>query len=154
MIEIHQKLSVGVVIPAYNEAPFIRRVIGAARAVDEVGEVLVVDDGSRDGTSEVAAKEGVRVVSHEKNRGKGAAMRSGCRNADSDVLIFLDGDLQNVTPAKIQGIIEPFKRGADFIKTRFERRGGRVTQLTARPMLGHFFPEIDERFDESTKRYS
>lgn len=148
MIEIHQELSVGVVVPAFNEAEFIATVIRAARAAPEVDEVVVVDDGSDDGTPEVAAAEGARVVSHETNRGKGAAMRTGCRSAASDVLVYLDGDLRNITPEKIQRIIEPFKRGVDFVKTRFERRGGRVTQLTARPMLGHFFPEIDRRFDQ------
>ncbi len=148
MIEIHLKLSVGVVIPAYNEAPFIATVIGVARAVPEVDEVLVVDDGSSDRTAEAAAEAGARVVSHEKNRGKGAAMRTGCRSAQGDVLIYLDGDLQNITPEKIQCIIAPFREGVDLVKTRFERCGGRVTQLTARPMLGHFFPEIDEQFDQ------
>lgn len=148
MIEINLKLSVGVVIPAYNEAPFIAAVICAARAVPEVDELLVVDDGSDDCTAEVAAEEGVRVVSHEANFGKGAAMKTGCRSAKTDVLIFLDGDLQSITPEKIRRIIEPFKQGVDFVKTRFERRGGRVTQLTARPMLGHFFPEIDAQFDQ------
>lgn len=75
-------------------------------------------------------------------------MTTGCRGAKSDILIFLDGDLQNITPDKIRRIIAPFEQGVDFVKTRFERRGGRVTQLTARPMLGHFFPEIDEQFDQ------
>lgn len=148
MIEIHLKLSISVVIPAYNEAPFIATVIGVARSVPEVDEVLVVDDGSTDATAEAAAEAGARVVSHEQNRGKGAAMHTGCRSAQSDVLIYLDGDFQNITPEKIRRIIEPFKEGVDFVKTRFERRGGRVTQLTARPMLGHFFPGIDKRFDQ------
>lgn len=148
MIEIHEKLSVGVVIPAHNEAPFIAGVIDTARAVPEVDEILVVDDGSSDGTAEVAAQEGARVVSHESNQGKGVAMSTGCRNSWCDVLIFLDGDLQNMSPVKIGRIIEPFRDGMDFVKTRFRRRGGRVTQLTARPMLGHFFPEIDERFEQ------
>jgi glycosyltransferase involved in cell wall biosynthesis len=148
MIEIHLKLSVSVVIPAYNEAPFIATVIGAARSVPEVDEVLVVDDGSADGTATTATEAGARVVAHKENRGKGAAMRTGCSSARSDVLIYLDADLQNITPEKIQRIIEPFKKGFDFVKTRFGRRGGRVTQLTARPMLGHFFPEIDDRFDQ------
>lgn len=148
MIEIHQKLSVGVVIPAHNEAPFVSAVIRAARGAEEVDEVLVVDDGSRDGTGDVAAREGARVVTHETNKGKGAAMQTGCRKSQSDVLIYLDGDLQSITPEKVERMIEPFKEGVDFVKTRFERRGGRVTQLTARPLLRHFFPEIDERFEQ------
>lgn len=148
VIEIHQKLSVGVVIPAFNEAPFISKVVQAARAVEAVDEVLVVDDGSGDETAEVAREAGAEVVSHDSNCGKGAAMRTGCRSAESDVLVYLDADLQNISAAKIDRIIQPFTEGVDFVKTRFERRGGRVTQLTARPMLGHFFPEIDRRFDQ------
>lgn len=148
MIEIRRKLTVGVVIPAYNEAPFISTVIRASEDVDEVDEVLVVDDGSTDTTREVAAREGARVVSHETNRGKGEAMKTGLRRTESDILVFLDADLSNITPEKIRRIIEPFKGGVDFVKTRFERRGGRVTQLTARPMLSRFFSEIDELFDQ------
>lgn len=146
MIEITQRLKISVVLPAYNEAAFIRNVIDAAKQVAEVDEILVVNDGSTDETAEIAREAGARVVSHKINRGKGFAMKTGCEKAIGDVLIFLDADLVNIRPEKIRRMITPFKEGYDFVKTRFHRRGGRVTQLTARPLLEHFFPEIEERF--------
>jgi glucosyl-3-phosphoglycerate synthase len=148
MIEINLNLKVSIIIPAYNEEKLIDGVIRCACEVEEVDEILVVDDGSEDKTKEVAKKAGVRVVSHLENMGKGKAMDSGCRNAKGDILIYLDADLKNLSPSKIKKIIDPFRHGYDFIKTRFDRRGGRVTQLTALPLLSHFFPEIGERFDQ------
>jgi glycosyltransferase involved in cell wall biosynthesis len=148
VIEVNRKLVVSVVVPAHNEAENISTVLRAARAAREVDEIIVVDDGSRDDTTVVARREGAVVVRHERNRGKGAAMRTGRDRAKGDVLIFLDGDLRNVTPSKIRRIAAPFRKGCDFVKTRFDRRGGRVTRLTAQPLLGHFFPEIDAGFDQ------
>jgi glycosyltransferase involved in cell wall biosynthesis len=148
MIEIAQKLKVSVVVPAHNEAQHVSKVIQAAKATPEVDEVIVVDDGSQDDTAAVARREGADVVRHDDNHGKGAAMRTGRDRAGGDILIYLDADLKNVTPAKIQRLTDPFKKGCDFVKTRFDRRGGRVTRLTAQPLLGHFFPEIDKTFDQ------
>jgi len=148
VIEIRQHLKVSVVIPAFNEEKFINHVIRAAKKVEEVDEVLVVDDGSIDQTVGVAKQNGARVVSHKKNLGKGFAMKTGCEKADGDLLVFLDADLLNVDSKKIKRIIEPFKKGYDFVKTKFNRRGGRVTRLTAKPLLGHFFPRVEEEFEQ------
>ncbi len=148
MIKIHQELEVSVVIAAYNEEENIENVIHAAKDVDEVDEVLVIDDGSKDRTADVAKQNDIRVISFEENKGKGYAMKKGCEKAKGDVLIFLDADLKNISPKKIQRIIEPFKDTYDFVKTRFDRRKGRVTQLTAKPLLSHFFPEIEEKFEQ------
>jgi glucosyl-3-phosphoglycerate synthase len=148
VIEVKQKLVVSVIVPAHNEAKHISTVLQAARAAQEVDEIIVVDDGSQDDTSAVARRTQVTVVRHEKNRGKGAAMRTGRDRARGDVLVFLDADLKNVTPSRIRRIVGPFRRGCDFVKTRFDRRGGRVTRLTAQPLLGHFFPEIGKSFEQ------
>lgn len=148
MIEIRHQLKVSVVIPAFNEEEFIGNVIHVAQEVEEVDGVLVVDDGSTDKTTELAKKYGARVVSHKKNLGKGYAMKTGCERAEGDVLIFLDADLMNINPQKIKSIIDTFKEGYDFVKTKFNRRGGRVTRLTAKPLLGHCFPEISKAFDQ------
>lgn len=148
MIEIHQQLGVSVVIPAFNEEENIARVINVAKDVREVDEVLVIDDGSKDHTADIAKQNRVKVISFERNMGKGCAMKKGYEHAKGDILIFIDADLKDVTPQKIQKIIEPFKKGYDFVKTRFARRKGRVTHLTAKPLLGLFFPEIEENFDQ------
>jgi glycosyltransferase involved in cell wall biosynthesis len=93
--------SLSIVLPAYNEAANIRRTVGAAldalaiHAID--GEVVVVDDGSRDRTAEQAVSSAdprVRIVRHEVNRGYGAALRSGFSAARGEHVFFTDADLQ------------------------------------------------------------
>lgn len=148
MIEVRQKLKVSVVIPAYNEEENIEKVINTAKEVDEVDEVLVVNDGSEDRTADVAKQTGAKVITLKENRGKGYALKKGREKAKGDVLIFIDADIKNIMPKNIQKIIDPFKESYDFVKTRFERKKGRVTQLTAKPLLGHFFPEIEKKFEQ------
>lgn len=91
---------VAVVIPAKDEAERIATTIEAALAIEGVGLVVVVDDGSSDGTAERAVAAGAQVVSHERNRGKAAAMETGAaRAAELDAadhpraLLFIDADL-------------------------------------------------------------
>lgn len=148
MIEIRQKLSVSVIIPAHNEADNIKTVISATKKVREVDEILVVNDGSTDDTVNVAKKCGAKVISIIENKGKGHAMKIGGARSKGDVLVFLDADLKNITPEKIRKIIDPFRDLYDFVKTRFDRRAGRVTELTAKPLLGHFFPKIEKNFSQ------
>lgn len=85
-------MRVAAIIPAWNEAETIGPVIAAARRSATVDEVLVVDNGSTDGTAEAAAAYGVRVL-FEPRRGKGEAMRRGLASTAADVIVFLDADL-------------------------------------------------------------
>ncbi len=100
-----------VIIPAYNEARRIRRVIEAARRAPGVAEVIVVDDGSADQTARVAQGSGARVVRLPGNRGKGAAMWAGAQAAQAPVLLFLDADLLGLTPAHVLTLVEPVAAG-------------------------------------------
>jgi len=90
-----------VVIPALNEedgiADIVRRVFAVESSLKEAGvqglEVIVVDDGSKDRTAEIAGSlPGVRLVRHGGNRGYGAAIKTGFRHAHGDLLAFLDAD--------------------------------------------------------------
>lgn len=82
-----------IVIPAYNEEEGLPVVLKRLfRAVDGQCEVLVVDDGSTDGTSRVASGFNCGVIRHERNRGKGEAMKTGVRHARGDSVIFIDAD--------------------------------------------------------------
>jgi len=93
--------SVAVVIPAYDEADRIAATVSAAAALPAVDLVLVVDDGSRDGTAPAARRAGAAVLRHARNRGKGAAMETGAegvrlldeRDGRPRHLLFLDADL-------------------------------------------------------------
>jgi len=86
---------VTVVIPALNEAAAIGRVVEQLVGLYPSYEVLVVDDGSADGTGEIAASAGARVVRHDWNKGYGAALRTGCRQARGRIVCFFDGDGQH-----------------------------------------------------------
>lgn len=87
--------SVSVVIPAMNEAGAIAGVIRDLRAAGAWHEILVVDDGSRDATAAEAAAAGARVIRHPYNKGNGAAVKSGIRNATGEFILIIDGDGQH-----------------------------------------------------------
>ena len=149
MIEIRKKITISAVIPAYNEEGNIENVIRSVKKRKEVDEIVVVDDGSTDATSAIAREfDGVKVISLHENRGKGHAMKIGAERSTGDIILFIDADFKNVDPSKIKAMVEPFKDTCDFVKTRFDRNGGRVTLLTAKPLLEHLFPEIALRFEQ------
>lgn len=91
--------SISLVLPAHDEAPNLGPLLAEARRIlpriAKEYELIVVDDGSRDATAEIATRTpGVRLVRHERNRGYGAALRSGLRAARCDWIFFTDADLQ------------------------------------------------------------
>ena len=136
--------SVSVVIPAYNEEATVAQVVSVARSLDYVNEVIVVDDGSSDRTVEEAESAGATVISHLINEGKGSAIKTGFKNSHGDIVAFIDADVSNFTSNKIDKIIRPILEDkTDITKTKFARESGRVTELTAKPLLGFFFPELD-----------
>ncbi|MBI3448593.1 MAG: glycosyltransferase family 2 protein [Acidobacteria bacterium] len=103
------------IIAAYNEGPNIAAVIAGVKAVLKPGdEVLVVDDGSVDDTSEAARGAGARVVRQEPNQGKGKAIQRGLKEATGDVVLFIDGDGQDY-PSEIPLLLAELDRGADFV---------------------------------------
>lgn len=138
-------LKISVIIPALNEENTIGKIIEEARKAKLVYEVLVVDGGSKDNTIEAAQKAGARVIKQSKKKfpGKGIAMMDGVRYARGDILVFTDADIVNFRSSFIEKLIEPILDGeADFVKGYYERKAGRVTEITAKPLLSMFFPEI------------
>ena len=104
---------ISVIIPAYNEEKRIGKVL--QRIPEFVDEVIVVDDGSNDRTSEVARKFRVEVIRLERNEGKGKAMRKGIKAANGDIIVFMDADGQH-RPEEIIKLVEPIVDGeADFV---------------------------------------
>lgn len=136
--------SVSIVIPAYNEEVTVAKVVSVARKLSYVTEVIVVDDGSTDRTVEEAESAGATVISHIMNEGKGSAIKTGFKNSHGNIVAFIDADISNFTSEKIDKIIRPILEDqTDITKTKFARESGRVTELTAKPLLGFFFPELN-----------
>ena len=139
--DFHQ---VSVVIPAFNEEKTIEHVINTVKQVSEIVQIIVVDDGSTDNTAGVVSNiSDVTLISHSSNKGKGSAMKTGLRKVVGDIVLFLDADLSEINSEQIRAIIQPIlDNQADITKTKFKREAGRVTELTAKPLLNFFFPEL------------
>lgn len=162
-----QGLRISVVLPTLNEEATIRKVVRAIRSrlVERfplVDELIVIDSDSDDRTREIAAAEGVPVHIHQRvleecgaNRGKGEAMWKSLQVTTGDLIIWVDTDIANIHPKFVYGIVGPLLRHPrlQFVKAFYQRPlhfgqelqasgGGRVTELTARPILNLFFPEL------------
>jgi glycosyltransferase involved in cell wall biosynthesis len=109
-------MTVAALIPAFNEAASIGDVVAGVRAL--VAEVIVVDDGSRDGTAERARRSGATVLEHSANRGKGEAIRTGLAYVFSRPfthVLLLDGDMQHL-PAEAPRLLEAARAtGAELV---------------------------------------
>ena len=103
-------MKVTALIPAYNEEKTIKTIIQLLKNHNEVDELLVVDDGSSDGTALIAKKAGVRVISFEKNQGKGAALQCGIDDINSDIILMLDGDLIGLKEKHVSTLLDPIFR--------------------------------------------
>ena len=114
-------MRVAVLVPAYQAAPWLGDVLARLSALETRPEVLVVDDGSRDATAQVAREAGVRVLSFAGNRGKGAALRAGFEALrEFDAVITLDADGQH-PPECIPAFVRAAEDGADVVLGARER---------------------------------
>jgi len=106
-------LKISVLVPAYNEATTIAQVVERVMAVDLEKEIIVIDDGSTDGTWEIVQELAARwpgvikPLRHRENRGKGAALRTATPHITGDVVITQDADLE-YNPAEYPRLLEPF----------------------------------------------
>jgi glycosyltransferase involved in cell wall biosynthesis len=107
-------MNITVIIPAYNEEHTIREILSRVQATQIADEILVVDDGSTDGTrdilEEIHSQGSVRVIYHEHNQGKGAAVRTGIEAAAGEVIIIQDADLE-YDPRDYPALLRPIEEG-------------------------------------------
>ncbi|GHT94701.1 glycosyl transferase [Betaproteobacteria bacterium] len=107
-------MHLSVVIPAKNEATVIGNLVCRIAALSSVDEIVVVDDGSTDGTAQQAAAAGARVISHPYSQGNGAAIKSGARAAKGEIIVFMDGDGQH-NPDDIPRLLARLDEGYDMV---------------------------------------
>ena len=109
-------MKLSVIIPVYNEVNTIAKIIERVKEVSVEKEIIVVDDGSTDGTREkIDSISGIKVLKHETNRGKGAAIRTGLAFAFGELVIVQDADLE-YDPNDYLELIKPIEEGvADVV---------------------------------------
>ncbi len=107
-------MDITVILPTYNEVHTISEILNRVKATGCAREILVVDDGSTDGTRECLARldgcSPIRVIYHERNQGKGAAVRTGIQNATGEVIIIQDADLE-YDPRDYPELLRPIEEG-------------------------------------------
>ena len=115
----HNPMKLSVIIPVYDEIRNIEEILKRVRRTRAASEIVVVDDGSKDGSREflqrLDGKQRLRVILHPQNRGKGAAVRTGIAAARGDVILIQDADLE-YNPGDYPALLQPIKDGiADVV---------------------------------------
>ncbi len=166
-LKLKSELSIAVALPALNEEQTLPEILnfikpltlGAAPLIDEI---VLIDSNSTDRTREIAKEMGIPVYIHQQvlphlgsRRGKGEALWKSLYVTKSDIIVWLDTDVRNFHPRFVYGLIGPMLVNPEirFVKGFYRRPiehgqellsegGGRVTELTARPLINLFYPEL------------
>lgn len=169
LLELKEKqgLTISLGLPALNEAETVGNIIRTVKAklADEfplLNEIVLIDSGSTDDTARIAQDLGIPVYVHQQIlpqygsfRGKGEALWKSLYVLRGDIIVWIDTDIKNIHPGFVYGILGPLLREPEiqYVKGFYRRPirigeetyasgGGRVTELTARPFLNLFFPEL------------
>jgi glycosyltransferase involved in cell wall biosynthesis len=138
-----------VIIPAFNEAESIGPVLAALRAGGSWREIIVVDDGSGDGTADRARAAGAQVITHPYNKGNGAAVKSGLRAASGEYILIMDGDGQHnaADGRRLVAFLGEYDlvvgaRSPDGQATAARRIGNAVLNWLATYLTGRVIPDL------------
>lgn len=162
-----QGLTISLGLPALNEAETVGNIVRTVKEklfeeVPLLDEIVLIDSGSTDDTAKIVQDLGIPVYLHQdilpaygSYRGKGEALWKSLYVLRGDIVVWIDTDIKNINPAFVSGIVGPLLREPNihYVKAFYRRPirmrqrlqatgGGRVTELTARPFLNLFFPEL------------
>jgi glycosyltransferase involved in cell wall biosynthesis len=163
----NQNVTISLALPALNEEKTVGKVLSTIKKsmMDEVpllDEIVLIDSNSTDHTREIARGLGIPVFIHQEllpnygaRAGKGEALWKSLYVTRGDILIWIDSDIVNIHPRFVYGVLGPmlFNPNIQFVKGFYQRPlktgrktqstgGGRVTELTARPLINLFYPEL------------
>jgi glycosyltransferase involved in cell wall biosynthesis len=148
MVKSEEKITV--IIPAYNEEKSIGKVISGIKDFPFVDEIIVINDGSTDSTEKVAREAGAKVISHQRNSGYGASLKTGICNARNNCIAFMDADAQH-DPADLKNMVN-YVNDADIIigarqagshSPLWRKPGKKFIHMLANYLAGYKIPDLN-----------
>ncbi len=132
-----ERARIAAIVPAYNEEATLAEVLSVLVATPAIDEVLVVSDGSTDGTVDIARSFGLRTIHLLQNQGKGRAMAIGVAHTDAEILLFVDGDIMNLTADLLDRLVAPVLVGTSDMNVGIRHRGRPINAIQDRtgPLL-------------------
>jgi glycosyltransferase involved in cell wall biosynthesis len=120
---------VAAIVPAYNEQETLAEVLTVLASTALIDEIIVVSDGSTDRTVEIARSRGFKTIHLRRNQGKGTAMAVGVAHTDAPILVFVDGDILNLTHQMLEELIQPVLEGRSEMNVGIRNRGSLLNTI-------------------------
>ncbi|MBU2082289.1 glycosyltransferase family 2 protein [Patescibacteria group bacterium] len=156
-------MKISIIIPVFNEAKTVKEIINKIEDLDLEKEIIAVDDGSSDGSSEILTqlmdRGRIKFIKHQKNLGKGAAIKSGLKQASGDIVIIQDADLET-EPGDYHNLIRPIinKETRAVFGYRTANKpasiywwGGKLVSLTTELLYGGDIKDVNNGYKVMTR---